>query len=381
MKKWLSLLLVFALLPSMIPTTWAAETAEESPEVAALPEEIITEEYFEISLDGEPAMYYFMNNNLGQASFGQNYTPRLEAHNNNVKYHYSIKIDEICELVVAFTVFTGNIDGLTFWLQDASSAKVTPIQSTYDSSRADKNYYSYTRKYLLQPGTYYWYFGTGYTGHTHYCQALTFNQYQHEHDFSYYSWIQPATCEMGGYWGYKCKCGSVTRYPDGTMALGHTEVADAAVAATCTTPGKTAGSHCFTCGTVIIAQTMIPALEHTYTATNWIDNGDGTHTADYICRRDSSHTTTETADHEFSNGECACGAKEFVVVLGDLDGDGDADAFDLTILARHVGGIEELTDAALLANADVTNDGKINANDLTRHARYVGGIITSWDQE
>ena len=68
-------------------------------------------------------------------------------------------------------------------------------------------------------------------------------------------------------------------------------------------------------------------------------------------------------------------------LLGDLDLDGDVDAYDLTALARHVGGIEEVTDAVALANADVTGDGRINANDLTKHARFVGGIITSWDQE
>lgn len=45
-------------------------------------------------------------------------------------------------------------------------------------------------------------------------------------------------------------------------ALGHIEVIDAAVAATCTTPGKTEGKHCSRCNTVITAQTDIPALGH-----------------------------------------------------------------------------------------------------------------------
>ena len=47
-------------------------------------------------------------------------------------------------------------------------------------------------------------------------------------------------------------------------AKGHTEVADSAVAATCTTDGKTAGSHCSVCGTVIKAQTVIKATGHKY---------------------------------------------------------------------------------------------------------------------
>ena len=43
---------------------------------------------------------------------------------------------------------------------------------------------------------------------------------------------------------------------------GHTEVKDKAVAATCTTSGKTAGSHCSECGEILIAQKEIPMLGH-----------------------------------------------------------------------------------------------------------------------
>ena len=39
-------------------------------------------------------------------------------------------------------------------------------------------------------------------------------------------------------------------------------VEDAAEPATCTEPGKTAGSHCSACGVVIVAQTVIPAKKH-----------------------------------------------------------------------------------------------------------------------
>ena len=45
-------------------------------------------------------------------------------------------------------------------------------------------------------------------------------------------------------------------------ALGHTEVIDAAVAATCTTSGKTEGKHCSICSTVLVAQNTLPALNH-----------------------------------------------------------------------------------------------------------------------
>ncbi len=48
-------------------------------------------------------------------------------------------------------------------------------------------------------------------------------------------------------------------------ATGHTEETDAAVAATCTEEGKTAGSHCLVCNTVIKAQETVPATGHLHT--------------------------------------------------------------------------------------------------------------------
>lgn len=66
-------------------------------------------------------------------------------------------------------------------------------------------------------------------------------------------------------------------------------------------------------------------------------------------------------------------------MLGDLDGDKDVDATDLTLLACHVAGIAELTDATALKNADVDGNKQIDANDLTIHACYVAGIIDNWN--
>ncbi len=65
--------------------------------------------------------------------------------------------------------------------------------------------------------------------------------------------------------------------------------------------------------------------------------------------------------------------------LGDLNGDGEVNASDLTILARHVGKVETIEDSTYLANADVTGDGEVDASDLTRLAQYVGKIISSLD--
>ncbi|MCD8359169.1 MAG: dockerin type I repeat-containing protein, partial [Oscillospiraceae bacterium] len=64
---------------------------------------------------------------------------------------------------------------------------------------------------------------------------------------------------------------------------------------------------------------------------------------------------------------------------GDLNGDGEVNASDLTILARHVGKVETMEDETALANADVTGDGNVDASDLTKLAQYVGKIISSLD--
>ncbi len=52
--------------------------------------------------------------------------------------------------------------------------------------------------------------------------------------------------------------------PNFASAHTHTTVNDPAVAATCTTAGKTAGSHCSSCGKIFTAQTTIPALGHSF---------------------------------------------------------------------------------------------------------------------
>ena len=61
----------------------------------------------------------------------------------------------------------------------------------------------------------------------------------------------------------------------------HTPVTDAAVAATCTRSGLTAGSHCGMCGEVLTKQRRTSALGHDFGA--WTPAMAGTHSA--ICRR------------------------------------------------------------------------------------------------
>ena len=96
----------------------------------------------------------------------------------------------------------------------------------------------------------------------------------HVHSLTQHSSLDP-TCNNQGnieYW----HCASCNKYysdAEGNneisfeetlrAALGHTEVTDAAIAATCTATGLTQGKHCSVCNTVLVEQTTIPALGHT----------------------------------------------------------------------------------------------------------------------
>ncbi len=82
----------------------------------------------------------------------------------------------------------------------------------------------------------------------------------HTHEYTESSNIAP-TCDRDGYILYTCSCGD--SYRDVTLPpLGHTLENDAAVPATCTQSGLTAGSHCTVCGKKVQEQTIIPQLPH-----------------------------------------------------------------------------------------------------------------------
>lgn len=66
------------------------------------------------------------------------------------------------------------------------------------------------------------------------------------------------------------------------------------------------------------------------------------------------------------------------VKIGDVDNDGAVAASDLTVLARHVGGIETITDAKAVEAADTDKSGAIDASDLTKLARVVAQIDTDF---
>ena len=76
--------------------------------------------------------------------------------------------------------------------------------------------------------------------------------------------ITAPTCTVDGYTTYTCSRCSDSYISDRTDATGHTEVVDNAVAATCMESGLTEGKHCSVCHSILLAQTIVPAIGHTY---------------------------------------------------------------------------------------------------------------------
>lgn len=84
---------------------------------------------------------------------------------------------------------------------------------------------------------------------------------EHSHSFLTWSVTTLPSCTAQGVQTRTCSSCGFSEYSQ-IPALGHTEEVDDAVPATCLVDGKTAGSHCSTCNTVIVAQTTIAASGH-----------------------------------------------------------------------------------------------------------------------
>ena len=80
---------------------------------------------------------------------------------------------------------------------------------------------------------------------------------------SYKTNVIAPTCTSAGYTVYTCSVCEYTYDGDTVSAKGHTEVTIAAVEATCTATGLSAGKKCSVCGTVTVEQKTVAAKGHT----------------------------------------------------------------------------------------------------------------------
>ena len=91
---------------------------------------------------------------------------------------------------------------------------------------------------------------------------MHFDQIIHIHSYTETITKEPTCTEAGEKTKTCSECGDT--YTETIPATGHTEVIDKVVPATCTTNGKSEGSHCSVCGEVIKAQKVIKATGHKF---------------------------------------------------------------------------------------------------------------------
>ena len=125
------------------------------------------------------------------------------------------------------------------------------------------------------------------------------------HKFGDWVITEEPTCTAEGTQARTCSvCGTVETQT--IAALGHTEVTDKAVAATCTKTGLTEGKHCSVCDAVIKAQEVVPATgKHSFG--NWkitkaatcMAEGTQTRTCS-VCKKVETQTIAKTA-HKYAN--------------------------------------------------------------------------------
>ena len=123
-----------------------------------------------------------------------------------------------------------------------------------------------------------------------------------------------ASCLEAGEATYTCsKCGDTIT--EVAPATGHTEETVAAIAATCTTAGKTEGKVCSVCGEVLVAQEEIPALGHKTALCNAVEPTctEAGYTGDEVCsvcgEVVSQGETIDATGHHFKGKTCTdCGA-------------------------------------------------------------------------
>ena len=160
------------------------------------------------------------------------------------------------------------------------------------------------------------------------------------HDYN--AVVTAPTCESDGYTTYTCTVCGDSYAADTVSASGHAEEIIPAVDATCTQSGLTQGTRCAVCGEILVAQTEIPATEHTD-----VD-------ADGFC----DHCNAAMGDS---------------FMLGDVNGDGQITSLDARAALRASVGLDVLTELQTKA-ADIDKNGVITSLDARSILRCSVGL-------
>ena len=154
----------------------------------------------------------------------------------------------------------------------------------------------------------------------------------HVHSYSAWETIAESTCTHYGLQKHSCACGNVEY---GTIEiLPHTQVTDAGFDATCTEFGKTEGSHCNVCGTILQAQELIAPSGHDFSEVTLLEdalcNKDGVKRISCVndgceCYYDESFSLPELDGSEiFANAIKYTGLIQFYDRLGFLTSEASA---------------------------------------------------------
>ena len=132
-----------------------------------------------------------------------------------------------------------------------------------------------------------------------------------------------AGCLNAAVYYKSCTCGaSGTETFASGSALGHTEVFDAAVEATCTTTGLTEGKHCGRCGEILVAQEEVATLDHEFG--DWISNQSATCTQtgedSRTCSACGESEKREIGVNSHTWTDATCAAPKTCTVCGKTEG-------------------------------------------------------------
>ncbi len=202
----------------------------------------------------------------------------------------------------------------------------------------------------------------------------------HTHVYGEWEIVTNPTCTASGERKRTCSCGQEEKEP--IAALGHEEVTDNAVAATCTEKGLTEGKHCSRCNAVIVAQTELDALGHEY-EDEWTVDVDPTCTEkgskSHHCKRceDKTDVTEIAALGHKVNAECVC-AVCGKTAHGVKDGQYCRHDSDIYFGTYPQGNVTDETLTAALSSSAGTLPTSEDSQSWTSYGYYVSGSVSNF---